>query len=167
MTFRPSFLPTGARILSPEEVAHLERDMAEIVAKSHLFKSLDEEARKGLLESAFVMQYDEGERLLREGDVGETMMLVMDGTVRVHTSGPQGDVQLAELGRGACVGEVAVLSGAPRTANVDAMTRVTAAVFAKHRIERVLDAHPRVRALLQALVEGRARQTLDRILGQG
>ncbi|MBX7194131.1 MAG: cyclic nucleotide-binding domain-containing protein [Sandaracinaceae bacterium] len=165
MPYRPSTLPLGARTLSADEVAALERDMADIVARSHLFKSLDDAARKELLESAFVMQYDAGEMLLREGDPGDTMFLVMEGTVRVHTHSAQGEIQLAELGRGACVGEVSVLTGSPRTATVDAMTAVTCAVLARHRVQRILDAHPRVRALLEALVEGRAKQTLERILG--
>lgn len=165
MPYRPSSVPTGARALSADEVASLERDMAEIVAKSHLFKSLDEQARKDLLESAFLMQYDPGEMLLREGDPGEAMFLVMEGTVRVHTHSPQGEIQLAELGRGACVGEVSVLTGSPRTATVDAVTAVTCAVLARHRVQRVLDQHPRVRTLLEALVEGRARQTVERLLG--
>lgn len=166
MPYRPSTMPSGARTLSGDEVAALERDMAEIVTKSHLFKSLDEAARKELLESAFVMQYDPGEMILREGDPGDTMFLVMEGTVRVHTCAVQGgELQLAELGRGACIGEVSVLTGSPRTATVDAVDAVTCAVLARHRVERVLDAHPRVRELLEALVEGRARQTLERILG--
>jgi CRP-like cAMP-binding protein len=165
VSHRPSTMPSGARSLSREEVDALERDMEEIVAKSHLFKSLDESARKELLESAFVMMYEPGDMLLREGDPGETMLLVMEGTVRVHTHSPQGEIQLAELGRGACIGEVSVLMGSPRTATVDAITAVTCAVLARHRVNRILDAHPRVRVLLEALVEGRARQTLERILG--
>jgi len=163
--YRPSSFPTGARTLSTDEVASLERDMADIVAKSHLFKSLDDVTRKELLESAFVMQYDGGEMLLREGDPGDTMYLVMEGTVRVHTHSPQGEIQLAELGRGACIGEVSVLMGSPRTATVDAVTDVTCAVLARHRVQRILDANPKVRTLLEALVEGRARQTVERILG--
>jgi CRP-like cAMP-binding protein len=159
-------MPSGARTLSGDEVAALERDMAEIVAKSHLFKSLDEAARKELLESSFVMQYDPGEMILREGDPGDTMFLVMEGTVRIHARTVQGgELELAELGRGACVGEVSVLTGSPRTATVDAVGAVTCAVLARHRVQRVLDAHPRVRELLETLVEGRARQTLERILG--
>lgn len=165
MPYVPSSFPTGARTLSTAEVASLERDMEEIVAKSHLFKSLDEGARKDLLESAFVMQYDAGEMILREGDPGDAMYLVMEGTVRVHTHSPQGEIQLAELSRGACVGEVSVLMGSPRTATVDAVSDVTCAVLARHRVQRILDEHPRVRALLEALVEGRARQTVERILG--
>ena len=163
--YRPSSIPTGVRSLSADEVAALERDMADIVAKSHLFKSLDEGARKELLEAAFVMQYDPSELILREGDPGDAMFLVMEGTVRIHTHSPQGEIQLAELGRGACIGEVSVLTGSPRTATVDAVTAVTCAVLARHRVHRILDAHPRVRVLLEALVEGRARQTLERILG--
>lgn len=166
MPYRPSTLPAGARTLSSEEVAALERDMADIVAKSHLFKSLDEQARKELLESAFVMQYDPGETILREGEPGDSMFLVMDGAVRVHTKAAHGsEIPLADLGRGACIGEVSVLTGSPRTATVDAVTAVTCAVLARHRVQRILDAHPKVRGLLEALVEGRARQTLERILG--
>ncbi len=165
VTHRPSFIPHGGRSLSPEELIALYADMEAIVRGSHLFKSLDDTARGELLSSAFVQHFDAGEMVLREGDLGDTMLLLMEGTVRVHTHSPLAEIQLAELGRGACIGEVSVLTGSPRTATVDAITPVTCAVLARHRVERVLDAHPRVRELLEALVEGRARNTIDRILG--
>ena len=139
--------------------------MEAIVRSSHLFKSLDDAARAHLLASAFVQHFDVGETILREGDTGDTMLLVMEGTVRVHTRSPLMEIQLAELGRGACVGEVSVLTGSTRTATVEALTAATCAVLARHRVERVLDLHPRVREILEALVEGRARNTIDRILG--
>ncbi len=139
--------------------------MEEIVVRSHLFKSLDEAGRRELLSSGFVMRFDPDDVVLREGDPGETMYLVMEGTVRVETRAPTGTVQLAELGRGACVGEGSVLTGSLRTATVTALTPVTAVVFARHRIQRILDASPKVRAVLEALVEGRARQTVEKLLG--
>lgn len=138
--------------------------MADIVLRSHLFKSLDEAGRQHLLESGFVMRYDAGDVILREGDPGDTMYVVMEGTVRVETRTPTGSLQLAELGRGACVGEVSVLTGGTRTATVTAMTPVTAATFARHRILRLLDAHPKVRALLDTLVEARARDTVEKLI---
>lgn len=139
--------------------------MEAIVVRSHLFKSLDDAGRVDLLQSGFVMRFDAGEVLIREGAPGETMHLVMDGTVRVETRGVTGTVQLAELGRGACVGEVSVLTGGPRTATVTALTPVTAVTFARHRILRILEAHPKVRAILETMIEGRARDTVDKILG--
>lgn len=139
--------------------------MEAIVGRSHLFKSLDDAGRQHLLESGFVMRFETGDVLISEGAPGDTMHVVMDGTVRVETRGASGTVQLAELGRGACVGEVSVLTGGPRTATVTAITPVTAVTFARHRIQRVLDEHPKVRAILEAMIEGRARDTVDKILG--
>ena len=139
--------------------------MEAIVLGSHLFKSLDEPGRRSLLESGFVMHFEPGDTILREGDPGDTMFLVLEGTVRVETQAPAGDaLQLAELGRGACVGEVSVLTKGPRTATVTATTAVTTVTFARHRVERILESHPRVRTLLEALIEGRAKATVDKII---
>jgi CRP-like cAMP-binding protein len=160
-------IPNGGRALDPNELAALERDMEAIVLGSHLFKSLDLNARMHLIESAFVMTYDAGDMILREGDPGDTMFLVMDGTVHIETAGTSGNVHLAELGRGACVGEVSVITGAPRTATVTAVTDVSVAMFARHRVQRVLDKSPKVRALLEQLIEGRANDTVAKIIGQG
>jgi len=159
-------IPSGGRALDANEMAALERDMEAIVLGSHLFKSLDLAARVNLIESAFVMMYDEGEMILREGDPGDTMFLVMEGTVRIETGGSTGNVHLAELGRGACVGEVSVITGAKRTATVTAVTPVTVAMFARHRVQRVLDQSPKVRALLEQLIEGRENDTVAKIIGQ-
>jgi CRP-like cAMP-binding protein len=160
-------IPNGGRALDPGEQAALERDMEAIVLGSHLFKSLDLAARVNLIASAFVMTYEAGDMILREGDPGDTMFLVMDGTVRIETAGTSGNVHLAELGRGACVGEVSVITGAVRTATVTAVTDVSVAMFARHRVQRVLDASPKVRALLEQLIEGRANDTVAKIIGQG
>ena len=167
VTYRPSVIPNGGRALDANELAALERDMEAIVLGSHLFKSLDLALRVNLIESAFVMTYDAGEMILREGDPGDTMFLVMEGTVRIETSGMGANVHLAELGRGACVGEVSVITGAPRTATVTAITDVTVATFARHRVQRVLDRAPKVRALLEQLIEGRANDAVAKIIGQG
>ncbi len=138
--------------------------MEAIVLGSHLFKSLEETGRQELLESGVVLRFEAGDVVLSEGAEGDTMFLVMEGTLRVETRTPSGILQLAELRRGACVGEVSVLTGEPRTATVIAMTPVTMVMFARHRIARVLDQYPKVRALLEALVEGRARDTVDKLV---
>ena len=165
MSQHPSSIPTGGRPLSAEDEAALERAMASIVLGSHLFKSLDEAGRKDLVEGGFAMRFEPGEMLVRQGDPGDTMFVVLEGSVRVETETPGGTVQLAELGVGACLGEVSVLTGGPRTATVTALTPVTTVSFVRHRIERLLGAHPRVRLLLEALVEGRARDTVEKIVG--
>lgn len=160
----PSVVPDGARSLEPSEQEALASDMNAIVQSSHLFKSLDDAGRQILLGSGFVMRFEAGEEVLREGDAGTWMYLIMQGTLRIETRTAHGTLQLAELSRGACVGEVSVLTGGRRTATVIAKTRADLLVFAKHRIERLLEAYPRVRKLLETVVEARARDTVDKIL---
>ena len=137
----------------------------EIIATSHLFKSLDEEGRAKVLESGVVRSYDPGDILFTQDMPGEEMLLVMSGRVKIEATSPAGKIkQLAELGRGACIGEVAVLTGGGRTATVTALEHVDAAAFAAHRIARVLDDYPKVRRILESLVDARARDTVEKII---
>ncbi len=139
--------------------------MAVIIASSHLFKSLDDAGRQAVLESGYVQHFGAGDALMMQGNSGAVMFLVMNGKVRVETETPGGTVHLAELGRGACIGEVSVLTGSPRTATVTALEDVDAVGLAAHRVQRVLSAYPKVRALLENLVESRARDTIEKIIG--
>jgi CRP/FNR family transcriptional regulator, cyclic AMP receptor protein len=161
----PSVIPPRGRALEDAERAALLADLTEIVASSHLFKSLGEEGRLRLIETGYVIRFDAGEPIIREGDEGSTMFLVMQGRVRVETAGARASVQLAELGRGACIGEVSVLTGSPRTATVTALEAVQVVAFEKHRISRIVDDYPRVRQLLETMIEGRARDTVEKIIG--
>lgn len=140
--------------------------MSSIVESSHLFKTLDEDGRKALLQSGYLQSFNPADVLMTQDEVGDAMFLVFNGTVIVETDTPGGKLHLAELGRGACVGEVSVLMGGPRTATVTAKTEVDAISFAKHRVERVLAEYPKVRQLLEKLVESRAQDTIEKILGE-
>lgn len=162
---RPSTIPSGGRALRAEEQAALIEEMATIVEQSHLFRSLSPETREAVLESGYVTTFSSGDLLMKQGDRGDVMFLVMRGRVSVETQTPGGKIHLAELGRDACVGEVSLLTGQPRTATVTALEDVDAVAFARHRIERVLADHPKVRALLESLVDLRAQDTIDKIIG--
>jgi CRP-like cAMP-binding protein len=136
--------------------------MARIVESSHLFKSLDRDGRNAVLESGYVATFAAGDVLMQQGEQGDTMYVVLSGTIRIEADGPNGPVRLAELGRDACVGEVSLLGDSARTATVTAVTDVDAVAFKRHRIQRVLDHYPKVRSLLESLVESRARDTIEK-----
>ncbi len=64
-----------------------------------------------------------GTAVIREGDPGQSFYVVARGSVRVtRTDKEQGQLQLAELRDGAIFGELALLSSAPRSATVSAIT---------------------------------------------
>ena len=58
-----------------------------------------------------------GTTLIREGEEGDTAYLVADGELDISVGG----TKLATLGRGDIVGEIALLRGGPRTADVAAL----------------------------------------------
>lgn len=90
-----------------------------------------------------------GRVLFRQGDPPDYLYLVRDGRLRVAS----GDTELAHLGPGECVGEMAVLGGTDRTATVETITSARLLRFAADDFLALLDAHPEIgRALLGSLV---------------
>lgn len=161
----PSVIPPKGRALEDSERDALLADIEDIVESSHLFKTLDAAGRQELIVSGYVVEYQEGEILMRQGDTGSVMYLVMQGRISVATDkGAGSSIILAELGRGAWIGEVALLTGSPRTATVKALEDARVVAFEKHRVMRVIDAYPKVRALLEAMIEGRARDTVEKLI---
>lgn len=66
----------------------------------------------------------EGDRLVRQGDQGDELFLLLDGVLSVEVGGER----FAELGPGAVVGERALLEGGLRTATLAALTPCKVAV---------------------------------------
>jgi hypothetical protein len=66
-----------------------------------------------------ITQLQPGDDLVRQGDFGQDIYLVLDGVIRVERDG----TRLAEYGPGAMLGERAVLEGGTRTSTLVAVTR--------------------------------------------
>ena len=66
-----------------------------------------------------ITQLQAGDELVRQGDFGQDIYLVLDGVIRVERDG----TRLAEYGPGAMLGERAALEGGTRTSTLAAVTR--------------------------------------------
>jgi len=68
--------------------------------------------------------YKAGDTLIKEGDAGATMVVILEGSAEVYKGdAARGDWMLqATLQQGAVIGEVALLTAQPRTASVIAVT---------------------------------------------
>ena len=73
-----------------------------------------------------------GKELVRQGEPGDELFLVLDGVLSVEHDGDP----LAELGPGAVLGERAALEGGMRTSTLRAVTKCRVAVVPADRIER-------------------------------
>lgn len=74
----------------------------------------------------------EGEIVVRQGDAGHTLLLLLDGVLGVEVDGEL----LPELGPGAVIGERAVLEGGRRTATLTARTEARVAEVPADAIDR-------------------------------
>lgn len=158
----------GSQAQSPRDSADildsLWNNVDEVVSGSLLFRSLDEVGRRELVGRGVVMLFPANYVILRESERSTDFYLVDNGVVEVTTVGPSGaSMALATLQRGAFFGEVAMLTGMPRTATVTALTDTSVVRFDKSDIDAVLDRDPGARRLLNAMVEGRARDTFEKI----
>ena len=70
--------------------------------------------------------FDPGKALCRQGDPADAAYLIIEGEADVLVDTPTGPLVLATLGANDIVGEMAILGDVPRTATVQATTRIVA-----------------------------------------
>ncbi|HEY8041984.1 MAG TPA: Stp1/IreP family PP2C-type Ser/Thr phosphatase [Polyangiaceae bacterium] len=92
----------------------LKRD---VLANMPLFSRLTERELLRLMQAVEVREYKDGDIVIREGDKGDELFIVLDGKVRVS----RGEQVLVHLGQGEHVGEMALIRSVPRSATVTAV----------------------------------------------
>jgi len=86
--------------------------------------------------------YPKGKVLIREGDVGDALFIILAGRVKVYASNDEGrEVVIDFHGPGEYVGEMS-LDGAPRSASVVTVEPTTCAVVDRERFRDFVLAHP-------------------------
>ncbi len=104
--------------------------------------------------------YADGEVIAAEGEVGEELHIVIEGTIRVVQGGEGSERELARRSSGDVVGEMSLIAQAPRIASLIADGPVRTIRLGRHEFESMLRERPGValavmRVLVQRLAEGR------------
>lgn len=136
-----------------------------LLARTDLFASLDPEVRRRLAEAATLHYYDSGERLVTQGERGDSLMLLSRGSVRVSATDSEGsaEIRLAELGEGDYFGEMSLLTGAPRRATIVALGAVEVFVFDHEALRPILEGDPALAELLSRRLAERMAATTARL----
>lgn len=90
-----------------------------------MFGGIDPARLKLLAFTSERMQYVAGQRFFSKGDPSDAAYFILEGRVRVTLDEPEGERVLAELGPGACVGEMGVLGDHKRSATIVAAEDTT------------------------------------------
>jgi small-conductance mechanosensitive channel/CRP-like cAMP-binding protein len=140
------------------------RSEADVVAGSErlgaidLFSTLSPEARLALSRAGQEHLFAAGEAIVRQGDAGSSMFVVLDGSVRVVLE-PSGQ-EVATLDEGGFFGEMSMLTGDPRTASVRAIGDVRVLEIPADRFRPIALEHPGVIEHISGVVAAR-RVELD------
>lgn len=117
----------------------------DVLAASPLFARLDRAARAELADALDFVTLHQGETLFRQGDAGDSMYIVDRGLLEVRVRDAAGmERALDRLDAGASVGEMALLSGRPRTGDVVALVDSRVLRIAKDGFDRLVSHHPAV-----------------------
>jgi len=104
-----------------------------------------------------------GSFLIKEGEIGNEAYVITNGQVEVYKVIDGIKVHLRDLGPGDCVGELAVIAPAPRSATVMALVDVDVIVINKDIIKQGIELLPPwMTKILQTLVE-HLREATDNI----
>ena len=106
-----------------------------------------------------VSRVDKGGVVFKEGDPGDYVCFVVEGTVEVLKATDQGiDRQIAELGAGSSIGEMAVIGKFLRSATVRSKSDATLLTLTRDRFNQICTDYPWIgvkmlRAIAQLLSE--------------
>ena len=137
-----------------------ERDLREreaFLAGIPLFASLDETTRLELARQLEPVHMAAGKVIFRQGDTGEGLFLVVSGRLRVTVAADGAERVLYDVGRGAIVGELALLTDRPRAATIHAVRDSDLLLLRASSFRSVVERNP-------ALLTGMTRLLTDLLL---
>ncbi len=133
------------------------RLLENITLTSPLLQPLGRDARKKVVGLFGSFPISAGEPIVREGEPGQGLYVILRGAVRVSAHREDRDVELATLGEGDLFGEISLLRDTPTTASVTGLEDGEVLFLDKSDFLGVTAAYPEVTRALAALTEERLR----------
>ena len=134
-------------------------DKLSYLSSVRLFQSLGPAALNDLLSELDRLSLAGGETLFRTGDAGDSLYVVLSGRLRVISEHSDGTSEvLREVARGETVGELALLTGKPRSATVRAIRDTELARLSRAAFENAFVKHPRIMSQLAVQIADRQSQ---------
>ncbi len=139
---------------------------AEVLARTELFKGVDEAARRLIAERVAERVVERGRSVFVQDEPGDRMYVVAEGAVKLYVSSRDGGiVELARHHPPAVFGELALLDGGSRSASAEAVERSLLLVVTRAELLRLLRSEEKVAEallrLLGAIVRRTTRQVTD------
>jgi len=134
-------------------------DIPDVLASLELFRDIDPSALEDLASELERVHFVRGETLIQAGGPGDCMYVVISGRLHAFIEIADGQEQLVrEMGPGETVGEMALVSGEPRSATVRAARDTELLRLSKRGFERIVHRHPESLMRITRIVVDRLRK---------
>ena len=157
MPLRQTYLHQVDQAAAAAAAAEVIRDRRAAIDAVDFLKPLAEASKQRLAEGGHRRLFGPGETILRQGERGRTFYMIRRGTVAIITDGKE----KRRLGKGDFFGELALLTGSERTANVVTTEETEVFEIDENIFREVLRADPRVVEDMSHIVAQR-RAEIDR-----
>src|SRR4051812_31826613 len=141
-----------------------------LIERSPLFENFNLAEIRLLSHFMEVYRCEPGMELVREGDAGDFMMLIIEGRIEVFKQDRWNAPRLiAMLDAGQTVGEMSMIDGEPRFASCVAAERCTVAVLTREKLARIILEQPvlgaKILMELVLMLSKRLRNTSAKLVG--
>jgi hypothetical protein len=134
-------------------------------AQNAFFAGVPYEQVSGMLEKMEPSHFSPESLIVVEGEPGDSLFLIVEGTVAVRTRDEEGgEVELARLSAGDFFGEVSLLTSRPRTATVVAETPVEVLELSRDRVAELRGQFPDIDQALSEFHRLRAEKTVEALI---
>lgn len=145
----------SSTLMSETDDPQMREALEVLSSKSHPWCDLGSDALRGLLSTMHLHEYGAGKKMIRQGDPGEYLLLILSGTASARVRHPSKGTPVGVFGPGDVVGEMSLVTDEARTADVIAQTPVRSLLLSIADFHRVANKHPQIRMLLTNVVAGR------------
>jgi CRP/FNR family cyclic AMP-dependent transcriptional regulator len=135
----------------------------ELLRNIPLFAKLEPSKLKLLAFTAERITYEADQTLFSQGDVGDAAYIIVDGAAKVIVDTPDGELEVAALGRNDFVGEIAILCDVPRTATVRASDKTVTLRITKDLFFRLVAEFPEMSVEIMRELASRLEQTTQQL----
>ncbi len=172
-----SFLPPPAAAPAPAQdvVAEfddsfaVEPEAAAAPAKpglsTPLFDGFSPDELVAVMRALELVSFEAGDVVVAEGAPGDSMFILTSGRVKAYVKTPKGkSIKVQEFEEGDFFGEIAVLTGKPRTATLTAAVDCECLELTRANLDEITKTHPGVREVLKKFQKERALSTVQAIM---
>ncbi len=116
-----------------------------------------------LINKIDVQTFLPGQKIIQEGDSGDSVFAIKSGSAKVIAHILGREMELAVLSEGDVFGEVAFLTGRPRTASVIAADNLEVLEFDRPLLENIFERYPDVLKKMQDFYQSHVQDTLKKV----